>query len=98
MSGAGADAGANAGANAAGGAAAAGDAANLEAEIFGDAEQKEIENDMKNASVDEIKQRIRLLDNDIRVMKSETQRLKHEVRNINNIFPKKKDMVHHLVC
>lgn len=42
-------------------------------------EEAEIMNDdVKAASADELKQRIRLLDNDIRVMKSETQRLKHE--------------------
>ena len=38
-----------------------------------------IDDEIKKASVEEIKQRIRLLDNDIRVMKSESQRLNHEV-------------------
>lgn len=48
-----------------------GDAMEVENEILTD--------EVKAASADELKQRIRLLDNDIRVMKSETQRLKHEV-------------------
>jgi len=38
--------------------------------------------DLKRSSVDEINQRIRLLDNDIRVMKSEQQRLTHEIKTI----------------
>lgn len=55
---------------------------NLESEdIWGEASA--VTDELKDASVDEIRQRIRLLDNDIRVMKSETQRLKHENNTIN---------------
>jgi len=41
-----------------------------------------VDDEIKRASVDEIKQRMRLLDNDIRVMKSESQRLNHELATI----------------
>lgn len=59
---------------------------NLEAAF--DDDTSDITADLANASADEIKQRIRLLDNDIRVMKSETQRLNHE---LNTITEKTKD-------
>merc|ERR1719203_2286706 len=38
-----------------------------------------IPDDLKRASPEEIEQRIRLLENDLRVMKSEQQRLQHEL-------------------
>ena len=42
-------------------------------------EEEIMTEDVKACSAEELKQRIRLLDNDIRVMRSESQRLKHEV-------------------
>lgn len=61
-----------------------GAATNLEsADIWGDANNDVVTDDLKTASADEIKQRIRLLDNDIRVMRSETQRLNHEVQHFH---------------
>lgn len=51
-------------------------------------EEKDLVADLSNETADGIKQRIRLLDNDIRVMKSETQRLNHE---LNTITEKTKD-------
>merc|ERR1719386_168630 len=50
------------------------------ADIWG--EDDILTDDLKRASNDEIQQRIRLLDNDIRVMKSEQQRLNHELKTI----------------
>jgi len=52
--------------------------ANLDsADIWG--EDDILTDELKRASPDEIQQRIRLLENDVRVMKSEQQRLQHEV-------------------
>eukprot|EP00440_Ansanella_granifera_P050643 gb/GFBE01054890.1/.p1 GENE.gb/GFBE01054890.1/~~gb/GFBE01054890.1/.p1 ORF type:complete len:451 (+),score=167.74 gb/GFBE01054890.1/:1-1353(+) len=50
------------------------------ADIWG--EDDILTDELKRASADEIQQRIRLLDNDIRVMKSEQQRLHHEMKTI----------------
>merc|ERR1719188_1929305 len=50
------------------------------ADIWG--EDDIITDDLKRASTEEIQQRIRLLDNDVRVMKSEQQRLHHELKTI----------------
>merc|ERR1719491_2502839 len=50
------------------------------ADIWGDDDILTAE--LKRASADEIQQRIRLLDNDVRVMKSEQQRLHHELKTI----------------
>jgi len=50
------------------------------ADIWGDDDI--LTDELKKASADEINQRIRLLDNDIRIMKSEQQRLHHELKTI----------------
>lgn len=50
------------------------------ADIWG--EDDILTDDLKKASADEISQRIRLLDNDVRIMKSEQQRLHHELKSI----------------
>merc|ERR1719428_1903002 len=66
---------------AAGGAAAAPKAGGLEgADIWG--EDDILTDDLKRANGEEIQQRIRLLENDVRVMKSEQQRLHHELKTI----------------
>jgi len=51
----------------------------LEGDDIWGGEVSKITEDLKHSSVDDINQRIRLLENDIRVMKSETQRLQHEL-------------------
>jgi 26S proteasome regulatory subunit T5 len=56
------------------------------ADIWG--EEDILTDELKAASADEINQRMRLLENDIRVMKSEQQRLQHE---LNSITEKTKD-------
>jgi len=56
------------------------------ADIWG--EEDILTDELKKASADEINQRMRLLENDIRVMKSEQQRLQHE---LNSITEKTKD-------
>lgn len=56
--------------------------ADIEAEVFGPAEQEDLVADLGSAGASEIRQRVRLLDNDIRVMKSEVQRLKYELQTI----------------
>merc|ERR1719428_1471827 len=66
---------------AAGGAAAAPKAGGLEgADIWG--EDDILTDELKRAGNDEIQQRIRLLENDLRVMTSEQKRLQHELRAI----------------
>merc|ERR1719497_265390 len=50
------------------------------ADIWG--EDDILTDELKRASADEIQQRIRLLDNDVRIMKSEQQRLHHEMKTI----------------
>jgi len=50
------------------------------ADIWG--EDNILTDELKRASGDEIQQRIRLLDNDVRIMKSEQQRLHHELKTI----------------
>eukprot|EP00913_Durusdinium_trenchii_P007955 g7461.t1 len=50
------------------------------AEIWG--EDDIVTEELKRANADEINQRIRLLENDIRVMKSEQQMLTHEMKTI----------------
>merc|ERR1719362_1843971 len=67
-------------ASAAGGAAAPKAGGLDRADIWG--EDDIITDDLKRASTEEIQQRIRLLDNDVRVMKSEQQRLHHELKTI----------------
>ncbi|CAD7926985.1 unnamed protein product [Amoebophrya sp. A25] len=52
------------------------------ADIWGEGSSEIVDDDIKKCSPDEIKQRMRLLDNDIRVMKSESQRLNHELATI----------------
>jgi len=49
--------------------------------------------DLKNSSADDITQRIRLLENDIRVMKSETQRLQHELNTITEKTKENKEKI-----
>lgn len=56
------------------------------ADIWG--EEDILTDELKAASTEEINQRMRLLENDIRVMKSEQQRLNHE---LNSITEKTKD-------
>lgn len=56
------------------------------ADIWG--EEDILTDELKRCSADEINQRMRLLENDIRVMKSEQQRLQHE---LNSITEKTKD-------
>lgn len=52
-------------------------AAELEAEVWG-GEQDSFESEILTMSTDEIKQRVRLLDNEIRIMRSDISRIKHE--------------------
>ncbi|CAD7955780.1 unnamed protein product [Amoebophrya sp. A120] len=52
------------------------------ADIWGAGSSDIVDDDLKKCSPDEIKQRIRLLDNDIRVMRSECSRLNHELATI----------------
>lgn len=49
--------------------------------------------DLKNSSADDITQRIRLLENDVRVMKSETQRLQHELNSITEKTKENKEKI-----
>lgn len=51
------------------------------ADVWGESDI--VNDELRACSADEIKQRTRLVDNDIRVMKSETQRLNHELAMIN---------------
>mmetsp|Transcript_27010 Transcript_27010/g.87470 ORF Transcript_27010/g.87470 Transcript_27010/m.87470 type:complete len:96 (-) Transcript_27010:1852-2139(-) len=41
-------------------------------------EHVELESEMMSMSIDEIRQRSRLVENDVRIMRSEIQRIKHE--------------------
>jgi len=52
-------------------------AAELESEIFG-GQQDAFELEVAGMSSDELRQRIRLLDNEIRIMRSDMSRIKHE--------------------
>uniref|UniRef100_A0A0G4I3Y7 AAA+ ATPase domain-containing protein n=1 Tax=Chromera velia CCMP2878 TaxID=1169474 RepID=A0A0G4I3Y7_9ALVE len=56
-------------------------AGGMEAEIFGDDDI--LTDEIKNSTVDELKMKVRLLDNELRVYKSETSRLNHEIKTMN---------------
>lgn len=61
-------------------------------EIWGE-DTSSITADLQNSSVGDITQRIRLLENDIRVMKSETQRLQHEQNTITEKTKENKEKI-----
>jgi len=52
-------------------------AAELEASVWGNA-QDDFERDLEITPIDELRQRIRLLDNEVRIMKSDISRIRHE--------------------
>merc|ERR1719356_1851403 len=50
--------------------------------------------ELKRASTDEIQQRIRLLENEVRIMKSEQQRLHHEMKTIKEKIKLNRQLPH----
>lgn len=57
------------------------------------ADEPDMTEELANNSTDDLKTKIRLLDNDIRVMKSETQRLQHELSTINDKMKDNKEKI-----